>query len=113
MRSYSMKPVIFPIVLSLVLGSVGSPSSDRGALAGGGHARLQAGLGVVAGRGGERLAIVDLAERALVLVGEHLHELRPVDGPVVEQFARALAAGPAVVVLEQLLQLGLVGQAVV
>ena len=58
---------------------------------------------VVARAGGFHLALVHLGQRALVFVREHLDELRARTRPVVQQFAGAPAAGPAVVLLQQLL----------
>ena len=51
--------------------------------------------------------------RAPVFVREHLDEARAHSGPVVEELARAQAAGPAVVVFDQFLQQDLVGLAAV
>ena len=55
-----------------------------------------------------RIALVHLGQRPLVFVREYLHELHPRLGPVVQQFAGAAAAGPAVVVFQQFLQQRLV-----
>src|SRR5262245_46658963 len=66
--------------------------------------------------GDRRLRVLDglaLAERAPVLVREHLDELRASVGPVIEDLTRAQRAGPAVMVLDQSAQLRLVGEAVV
>ena len=51
----------------------------------------------------------DLGQRALVLVREHLDELRQRLAPVVEDLARAQAAGPLVVIGDERLQQRLVG----
>ena len=77
-------------------------------LFGGGRGLLRRALGF-GGGGGCRLAGVDLAQGALVFVREHLHELGAGRGPVVQQLAGTLAAGPLVVVFQQFLQLCLIG----
>ncbi len=101
-RSYSRKPVTFPMVVNPCF------RSCRRYLA----AATVAALPRALPSGGLGLAFgAELGQRALVLVREDLDELAARLGPVVEDVARAQAAGPAVVVLDQLLQHRLVGLA--
>ncbi len=51
---------------------------------------------------------IDLAERTLVFVREDLHELRACAVPMVDDLARTQRAGPAVMIVDQLLQQHLV-----
>src|SRR3989344_5341249 len=61
----------------------------------------------------QHFSFINFSQRTLVLGREDLDELAARCGPVVEQFACALAARPAVVVFQQLLELGFVGLSVV
>src|SRR5665647_435282 len=121
MRSYSMKPVIFPMSdpdeYRKFLKHF-SPSTqvkpwftaiNTIAMLLRSHSFL-VGCDLAARGLGRRFdtAFQALQQRPLVLVGEHLDELQPRLSPTVEQLARALAASPAVVVAQQALQLRLV-----
>ena len=54
-------------------------------------------------------ALLALDQGALVFIRKHLHEFQALDAPGVQQFTGALAAGPAVVLLQQALELRFIG----
>ena len=94
MRSYSMKPVTFPMMFFLSYGPCRLFGRDGLLLFG--RCLRRSGLGLRPFFG------MHFTQRALVLDREHLDELAARRVPVVQQFAGALAAGPAVVVFQQL-----------
>src|SRR5215213_1890625 len=96
-RSYSMKPVTFPISFALFwyAGLLDHNGFDRLLRS----LRFGDGVACLLGR-------VQLAQRTLVFNREHLDEPGPGLGPTIENVPRAQTAGPLVVVLDQLLEQG-------
>src|SRR6476469_6304330 len=104
MRSYSMKPVTFPMILFLIdwgqnrlhVPILVCPAE---LLLGRDCFYFCSGL-CTPGEGCSLFRCMDLAQGTLVFVGEDLDELGAGRVPVVQQIAGALAAGPAVVLFQ-------------